>query len=322
VGDPRLNIIRTKMLAHSFGYWLQQLLNALTIASFYVPLTVAYALVQGITSKIFLSFGDFTMYAAFAALYAGLAGLLAGQEAAMTLAGALMLAMLCAAALGRVAATHVFAPLIRGSAQAFMIGSIGVSIALQEVMRIQSGNRDLWLPPVLEGAAVRIYDGPFPVQIGLVSVAAIATSIAAIAIVLAVMKHSAIGRVWNACSQSERLARLSGVDTVAVLRWTCVGSAALASISGWIISTSYGGVNFSMGLMLGFKAMFASVIGGYGTLRGAILGAIVLAFAETLWTAIFPSGYRDVAVFGLITLILMLKPEGLLDSADRRESEN
>ncbi len=310
------------MLAHSFGYWLQQLLNALTIASFYVPLTVAYALVQGITSKIFLSFGDFTMYAAFAALYAGLAGLLAGQEAAMTLAGALMLAMLCAAALGRVAATHVFAPLIRGSAQAFMIGSIGVSIALQEVMRIQSGNRDLWLPPVLEGAAVRIYDGPFPVQIGLVSVAAIATSIAAIAIVLAVMKHSAIGRVWNACSQSERLARLSGVDTVAVLRWTCVGSAALASISGWIIAMSYGGVNFSMGLMLGFKAMFASVIGGYGTLRGAILGAIVLAFAETLWTAIFPSGYRDVAVFGLITLILMLKPEGLLDSADRRESED
>lgn len=68
------------MLAHSFGYWLQQLLNALTIASFYVPLTVAYALVRGITSKIFLSFGDFTMYAAFAALYAGLAALLAGQE--------------------------------------------------------------------------------------------------------------------------------------------------------------------------------------------------------------------------------------------------
>ena len=85
---------------------------------------------------------------------------------------------------------------------------------------------------------------------------------------------------------------------------------------------SYGGVNFSMGLMLGFKAMFASVIGGYGTLRGAILGATVLAFAETLWTAIFPSAYRDVAVFGLITLILMLKPEGLLDAADRRESED
>ena len=61
------------MLAHEFGYWLQQFLNACTLASFYVPLAVAFALVQGITNKIFLSFGDFAMYAAFAAIYAGLA---------------------------------------------------------------------------------------------------------------------------------------------------------------------------------------------------------------------------------------------------------
>ncbi len=309
------------MLAHSIGYWLQQFLNALMIASFYAPLAVAYALVQGITNKIFLSFGDFTMYAAFAALYTALASLLMGQEAAVTIVGALMLAMLCAAALGRIAATHVFAPLIGGSAQAFMIGSIGVSIALQEVMRIQSGNRDLWLPPVLEGASVKIFDGSYPVQISLMQITAILTSIVAIAAVVSVMNYSAIGRLWNACSQSEKLAKLCGVNAMAVFRWTCVGSAALASLSGWIVAMSYGGVNFSMGLMLGFKAMFASVIGGYGTLRGAIVGAIVLAFAETLWTAIYPSAYRDVAVFSLITLVLMLKPEGLLDSADRRESE-
>jgi len=74
--------------------------------------------------------------------------------------------------------------------------------------------------------------------------------------------------------------------------------------------------------MLGFKAMFASVIGGFGTISGAIIGGIFLAFIETLWTATFPLAYRDVAVFGFIIMILMLKPEGLYSSATRRESED
>ena len=120
------------MLAHEFGYWLQQFLNACTLASFYVPLAVAFALVQGITNKIFLSFGDFAMYAAFAAIYAGLAGLLSGNDTAVILAMSLALAVLSSSALGHFAATHVFAPLIGHTSQAFMIASIGVSIALQE----------------------------------------------------------------------------------------------------------------------------------------------------------------------------------------------
>ena len=310
------------MLSHEFGYWLQQFLNACTLASFYVPLAVAYALVQGITNKIFLSFGDFAMYAAFAAIYAGLAGLLAGGSTAIILAMSLALAVLSSSALGRFAANYVFAPLIGQTSQAFMIASIGVSIALQEVMRIQSTNRDLWMMPLFDGAAFRISGGTFPVQIGIMQIIAVAIAVLAIGAVLIVMGHTAVGRYWKACSQSERLAKLSGVNTLSVLRWSCVGSAALASVSGWIIAVSYGGVTFSMGLMLGFKAMFASVIGGFGTIHGAIAGGIFLAFVETLWTATFPLAYRDVAVFGLIILILMLKPEGLYGSTIKRESED
>ena len=310
------------MLAHEFGYWLQQFLNACTLASFYVPLAVAFALVQGITNKIFLSFGDFAMYAAFAAIYAGLASLLAGNNTAVILAMSLALAVLSASALGHFAATHVFAPLIGHTSQAFMIASIGVSIALQEIMRLQGGGRDLWMMPLFDGAAFRIFDSTFPVQIGIMQIIAVATAVVAIGSVFFIMQFTAAGRYWKACSQSERLAKLSGVDTLTVLRWSCVGSAALASVSGWIIAVSYGGVTFSMGLMLGFKAMFASVIGGFGTVSGAIIGGIFLAFIETLWTAAFPLAYRDVAVFGFIILILMLKPEGLYSSATRRESED
>ena len=309
------------MLAHELGYWLQQFLNACMLASFYVPLAVAFALVQGLTNRIFLSFGDFAMYAAFAAIYAGLASLLAGNNTAPILAVSLALAVLSSAALGHFAATHVVAPLIGHTAQTFMIGSIGVSIALQEIMRLQSGARDQWLMPLFDRAAFRIFEGSFPVQIGIMQLIAIATAAVAIGMVFFIMQFTAAGRYWKACSQSERLAKLSGVNTLTVLRWSCVGSAALASISGWIIAVSYGGVSFSMGLMLGFKAMFASVIGGFGTVSGAIVGGVFLAFAETLWTAAFPLAYRDVVVFGFIVLILMLKPEGLFGSVSRRESE-
>lgn len=310
------------MLSHELGYWLQQFLNACMLASFYVPLAVAFALIQGLTNKIFLSFGDFAMYAAFAAIYAGLASLLAGNSTAPMFATSLALAVLSSSALGHIAATHVVAPLIGHTAQAFMIGSIGVSIALQEIMRLQSGARDLWLMPLFDGAQLRIFDGSFPVQIGIMQLVAMVTAALATCTVLFVMRFTAAGRHWKACSQSERLAKLCGVNTLTVLRWSCVGSAALASVSGWIIAVSYGGVSFSMGLMLGFKAMFASVIGGFGTVSGAIAGGIFLAFVETLWTAAFPLAYRDVAVFGFIILILMLKPEGLYSSTTRRESED
>jgi branched-chain amino acid transport system permease protein len=308
-------------LDHQFGYWLQQLLNALTLASLYTPLAVAYALVQGITNKIFLSFGDFAMYAAFAAIYAALVGQVSGNETVMVLLGAIAAAVVCSAALGKFAAKHVFAPLIGKSSQAFMIGSIGISIALQEVMRIQSGSRDLWLPKFFDGASVKLYSGAFSVQIGVMQITAISLSMIAVGSVIYIMHYTATGRYWMACSQSEKLARLSGVNTANVLQWTCVGSVALASVSGWIVALAYGGVTFSMGLMLGFKAMFASVIGGFGTLNGAIVGGIFLAFVETLWSAAFPLAYRDVGVFSLIILVLMLKPEGILGTAFRRESE-
>ncbi len=311
----------SETLSHDFGYWLQQLLNAVTLASFYTPLAVAYALVQGLSNRIFLSFGDFAMYAAFAAIYAALAGQVAGRETMMVLLGSIIVAVSCSAALGRFAANHVFAPLITKSSQAFMIASVGISIALQETMRIQSGNRDLWLPVFLDGQNVKIFDGPFPVQIGFMQMTAIVLSLAAIATSLYVLNYTATGRYWMACSQSEKLARLCGVNTAQVLMWSCIGSAALASVSGWIVAVAYGGVTFSMGLMLGFKAMFASVIGGFGTLNGAIVGGLFLAFVETLWTATLPLAYRDVGVFGLIILILVLKPEGILGSAARRESE-
>jgi len=96
---------------------------------------------------------------------------------------------------------------------------------------------------------------------------------------------------------------------------------ALAAVSGWMAAITYDGTNFSVGIMLGFKAMFAAVAGGFGNVRGAVMGAISLAALEVVWSAAFGTTYRDVGVFSIIILVLLLKPEGLSGDARHRESE-
>ncbi|MGH6854507.1 MAG: branched-chain amino acid ABC transporter permease [Aestuariivirga sp.] len=302
------------------AYWLQQLINCLVLASLYVTLASAYALLQGITNRIILSFGDFATYGSFAAAYAALWALLGGKEGLAVAAIAIFAAMATGAALGRVAHDLVFAGLTRTPSQAVMIASIGLAIALQEIMRLQSDARDQWLPPLF-GNGVGLVEGVFPVQIGYAQVTVIAAATSALAALLLGMRYSAAGRLWRATAQNAMLAQLSGVNTRAVFQWSFVTASLLAAISGWTVAVAYGGVSFSMGLVLGFKAMFAAIIGGFGTIGGAIAGGLFLAALETLWTAAMPMAYRDVAAFGIIILILVLKPEGLLGSPYRRESE-
>ena len=303
------------------AYWIQQLLNAVRLASLYVPLAMAYALVQGITNKVFLSFGDFAIYATFAAIYAALTMQSSDVDPWIILVMSLMAGLACAAALGYFAAKQLFIPLRNKSGQALMIASIGMSIVLQELMRINSGGKDIWLPSLFDQPYFVLVSGTFPVQIGVGQIVALIVSLVSLGIVMVIAKFTRFGLFWQACAQNETLAKLTGVDTDFVLRLTCMMSAMLASVAGWIIITTSGGISFHDGIMLGFKALFASVIGGFGTIAGAIKGGVFLAVAETLWTSSFQADYRDVAVFVLIVIMLIFNPDGLHANYSRRESE-
>lgn len=302
-------------------YWLQQLLNATMLASFYVPLAVAFALIQGITRRVFLSFGDLAMYGSFAAIYACFAALLRGNGDGLAAASALVLAISCGAALGWGLARFVFGAALLQSAQAFMIASIGLSIALQEGLRIQSMSRDVWIPPLFEGAALFAIKGSFNVKVTLMAAIALGVSITATALVAAVIKFTAMGRNWRACAQSIILAKLCGVNTDRTLVATFALASGLAAVPGWMSAISYGGTNFTIGLMMGFKAMFAAVVGGFGSIKGAVIGAIALAFLEVAWSAMFSTAYRDAGVLAIIVFILLLKPDGLAGFTGKRESE-
>jgi branched-chain amino acid transport system permease protein len=303
------------------GYIVQQLTNALIIGSFYSLLAVAYALVHGLTNRIVLAFGDMAMFGAFVAIYAVVTAVALGflTEAAMVFAFAA--GLVCTAALGASSLSALFAPLIGGKSQTLLIVSLSFGLILQEVMRMQSGGREQWLEPLLAAALVEGEPGGFTVRISIMQATVVCVAGVLLASMLAIIKWTALGRLWRACSQDAALASLIGIDVRQVTRLTFIGAAIFAGAAGLTVGTYYGGVSFYMGLMLGLKALFASIIGGFGTLGGAVAGAFMLALLETLWAAFFPLGYRDVAVFALILGLLILRPEGLLGVSLRKDHE-
>ena len=309
-------------MQHDLAYALQQALNAAQVASFYLPLALAFAIMQAITRRIFLGFGDLAMFGSFAAIYVCFDAMLRGQPDLSAAFWALGAAIICGAALGMVVARLMLGEALLRNPLAFMIASIGLSISLEETMRLQSQSRDIWVPPLFPGQYALEIPGSFTVRVSLMSASAAAISVVAAIMVYLILDRTRFGLYWRACAQSLKLAALTGVDALWVATWSFALAGGLAAVTGWASAISYGGANYSIGLMVGFKAMFASVIGGFGKLSGAVVGAVALAVFEVSWSTAFSTTYRDVAVFVIIIIVLVLKPEGLLGDTLQRESED
>jgi branched-chain amino acid transport system permease protein len=308
-------------LPRTVAYGLQQSLNGLTVASTYCLLAVAYALLHGVTGRIVLSFGDVAAFAGFAVAYSMILMIYSNLSPVPALIVVFLLGAAAAIGVGHVVQRNVFTPLVKSPGQAIMIASIGVSILLQELLRIQSHARDQWLPPMFAAPLVHLGSGEYPVTMTGMQAILIFVSVLLIAGLMVAMEMTQAGRLWRACSQNRALTELSGIDTTRIMSWSAAAAALFAAASGWIVAVGYGGVSFYMGTILGLKALFASIIGGFGTIEGAIVGGLVLAAIETAWTSFFPIIYRDAAVFFLIVTVLILKPDGILGVDLRRDSE-
>ncbi|NMD08207.1 MAG: branched-chain amino acid ABC transporter permease [Phyllobacteriaceae bacterium] len=309
-------------MAQNLGYILQQGLNALQLASFYLPLALAFAIMQAITGRVFLAFGDVAMFASFAAVYVCFDSLLQGNGDMSSAVLSLVAAMACGGALGAAVARLFLGEQLLRVPLAYMIASVGLAITLQEAMRLQSQSRDVWVPPLFGGQYVLEFTGPYTVRVATMPALSAVASVLAVTGVAFLLTRTTFGLHWRATSQSARLAALTGVNAARISALSFALAGALSGLTGWTSAISYGGADFSIGLMVGFKAMFASVVGGFGSLRGAILGAVVLAVLEVTWSAWFSTSYRDVAVFAFIIVALVLRPQGLLGQRQERESED
>ena len=303
-GDP--NTIRLL-------YFLQQTLNGLSLGCVYALIAVGYTLVYGITRVINFAWGPLYTLGAFLVVIGAAAGPWHGPETpVLVLLLLLALAMATTAAWGLVMERVIFRPLRHAATTVPLIAAIGLMVALQELIRLAQGPRTRYLLladtrpwRLVESRGFDLFLSQGHVIVG------IATLLIGAALWWLQMRSS-FGRAQRACAQDVRMAALLGVDVDRTVALTFLLGGALAGAAGVFAAVQYGVVTFKMGALVGLKALAASIVGGIGSLPGAVLGGLVVALTEA-WTAGYlASEWKDVAVFSILVLVLWLRPQGLL----------
>jgi len=297
-------------------YFVQQLINGLTLGSIYGLIAIGYTMVYGIIGMINFAHGDIFMVGAFIAL---IALLLIGASAAMpivTLIAVLLLviviAMVLTAIWGWTIERIAYRPLRTSFRLAPLITAIGMSITLQNFVQLVQGAQVKALPSLTRGAYGLFGSDRFTVRISNIQIIIMAlTAVLTIAFAVLISRTS-IGRSQRACEQDVKMAALLGVNVDRTISLTFVIGAALAAVGGVMYLLYYGVIDFYIGFNVGIKAFTAAVLGGIGSLPGAVLGGILLGLIETYWSAYFSVEYKDVAAFSILIVTLIFLPSGLL----------
>jgi branched-subunit amino acid ABC-type transport system permease component len=305
-------------IPHSAAYAVQQLFNALALAAVYALLATAYSLIYGLVGRINLAFGEIAVLGAYGAIGAVAAAVALGfTDPIGGLAVAFAFAAALAAGWSAVVGRLVVEPLHQRHrlGQPILIATAGVALTAQEFLRVAQGSRERWLPPVFnEPIALARADG-FVVTVTPMQIAVASLALAAAFGVLWLLARSAFGRAWRAFADDPKTAALFGVDARRLIAHTFVLAGLCAGLAGWIVAVYYGNISFSMGTMLGLKALVAAVVGGIGSVPGAFLGGVCVALVEAAWSAYFDITARDIVVYSLLIVVFVLRPAGLLGFA-------
>jgi branched-chain amino acid transport system permease protein len=297
-------------------YFLQQLINGLTLGSIYGLIAIGYTMVYGIIGMINFAHGDVFMVGSFLAL---IAILVIGVSAAMPIA-ILLLALLIVLVIATVLTAVwgwtierlAYRPL-RGSFRlAPLITAIGMSIVLQNFVQLEQGARVKPLPPIITGGYALTDEGGFVVQLSNIQVIIVVVTVALMIGFTLLISRTALGRSQRACEQDAKMAALLGVDVDRTIAITFIVGAALAAVAGSMFLLYYGVINFYIGFNAGIKAFTAAVLGGIGSLPGAMLGGLLIGLIEVFWSAYFTVEYKDVAAFSILAITLIFLPSGLL----------
>jgi branched-chain amino acid transport system permease protein len=295
-------------------YFIQQLINGLSLGSIYGLIAIGYTMVYGIIGMVNFAHGDVFMVSAFIALVAFLVVTtwLGIGSVAVALLVMLIVGMLLTSLWNWVIEKIAYRPL-RGSFRlAPLISAIGMSIVLSNFVQVAQGPRNKPIPPLVTDVFTLIHAEPYPVTIALKQIIIFALTAVLLLAFWLVVQKTALGRAQRACEQDRRMAALLGVDVDKTISLTFVMGAALAAVAGTMFLMFYGVVNFADGFQPGIKAFTAAVLGGIGSLPGAVLGGLLIGIIEAMWSAYFSIDYKDVAVFSILAIVLIFLPQGIL----------
>jgi branched-chain amino acid transport system permease protein len=294
-------------------YFLQQLINGVTLGSIYGLIAIGYTMVYGIIGMINFAHGDIFMVSAFIALIAFLTLVAMGITAVpLALFLVLLIAMALTSLYGWTVERVAYRPLRHSFRLAPLISAIGMSIVLQNYVQIAQGARVKPLPPLITGGYTLIDSPIFVVQLSNVQIIVVVTTVALMAVFSWIVAKTRLGRDMRACEQDLKMASLVGVNVDRTISYTFVIGAALAAVAGIMHLLYYGVVDFYIGFVAGVKAFTAAVLGGIGSLPGAMIGGLLIGLIETFWSAYFSIEYKDVAAFSILVIVLIFLPTGIL----------
>ena len=290
----------------------QQLVNALSLGCVYALFALGFTLIFGVLGVINLSHGAVFMVGAYAALQVV-------TKLGWPLWASLIAAFAISAALGLAIDYFVLRPLRQRHAPHLipMIATIGIAIFFNNATQGVFGAENLRFPAELVPDEQLHFLG---VQISVLEVAIIAMSFALMAALLFVMRKTQLGRALRAIAESPRAAALLGINVEGLFYLTSATAAALGGVSGVLIALYSNAVFPLMGQPMLHKGIAVIILGGMGDIRGALIGGLFLGFAEVMSVAYIGSTMRDAVAFGLLFIVLLLRPQGMFGKVLERKA--
>ncbi|MCX7816050.1 MAG: branched-chain amino acid ABC transporter permease LivH [Syntrophales bacterium] len=290
-------------------YFLEIFFGGLTRGSIYALIALGYTMVYGIIELINFAHGEIYMIGAFIALIVSAVLTYYGMGSISVFLLAMAFAIIFAACHGFTVEKIAYKPLRQAPRLSPLISAIGMSIFLQNYVMLAQTSDFLPFPNLIPDLPFVEEYLPF---MGQTDFAILVTTVVVMICLTVLIKFTKLGKAMRATAQDKNMAMLVGIDVDRIISYTFVLGSALAAIGGLLIASHIGRINFFMGFIAGIKAFTAAVLGGIGSIPGAVLGAMVLGWMESFGTGYVSSDYEDAFAFALLILILIVKPSGIL----------
>lgn len=280
--------------------FLQQIINGLSLGAIYALIALGYTMVYGIIKLINFAHGDIYMIGAFIGLYCV-------RNLGLSLIPTLLISMIGAAICGVVIEKVAYKPLRNSPKITLLITAIGVSLLLENGMRLIAGSTPQAFPKLLENEVIKV--GALSIETS--KILMLVVSIILVLLLQFIVFKTKIGKAMRAASYDIEAASLMGININNTISITFAIGSALAGAAGVLVSLAFTVVEPYMGMIPGLKAFIAAVLGGIGSIPGALVGGLLIGLTETLTKGYISTILSDAIVFGILILILLVKPSGL-----------
>ncbi|MGN7613011.1 ABC transporter permease subunit [Magnetococcales bacterium HHB-1] len=292
----------------------QQLINGLVLGAIYGLIAVGYTMVYGIIGMINFAHGEIYMISAYlTAIFLALLFSFGLTSIPVVLFITLLFTIMITSLYGWSIERIAYRPLRHANRLAPLISAIGMSLILQNYVRLSQGARSQGMPALISSHFRITGDTPEQfIQITTVQLIIVIVAIISMGLLTFVMHRTSLGRACRATQQDLMMAQLLGVNTDKIISTVFVIGAAMAAVAGVLVTLNYGSFDFFIGFITGIKAFTAAVLGGIGSLPGAMLGGLILGLSESIFSGFINTDYKDVFAFSILVLVLIFRPSGLL----------